>query len=465
MAESGSGGKTTGKSASTDNKSKSTGAADAAKQVAAASKSPESPAAKPADAASNPSESPAAKPADAASKPSASPAAKQADVASKPPESPAAKQASGAKKSQGSPAAKQADSSPASRRTRRPRRLTLVKSAAQVAAEAISEEHQPSTIILTSDHSVPETTASACALAEELELHYQVVDAGEFASTISNSRFYHPKVVISTEESTGFVVPLVRQVSPYTFFICLNNPRRPLNDFDMVLAPDYDLPRGHLRHAHVIKYRVGLSRMTEKKIAQVRQSSAARKLRLELPAPRFAVIIGEETPVFRLNADTAKVISGGLLNAIEQVKGSLMLVTSPGTPKSAVAVFEKLLGDGPHRFRAGKSQTLDDYNDFLGAATHLATTWESPGRMADLIAMRQSLYLLPLPRRILARVLGLDRSINKLHQVITKEDMGRVFKNDLSPFVPAPLQELSRIKPLVHEQVEPRLASVHHQPT
>ena len=169
-----------------------------------------------------------------------------------------------------------------------------------------------------------------------------------------------------------------RQSGGRTRLVHLLHAQAPLSLFDLILTlPQYRLPE----RTNVLHLTAPLNRMSP---ATLREAAERFEPRFhELPRPRIGLLVGGNSSSYRLEAETAARLGRETSRMARLVGGSLLVTTSPRTPKEASdALFASL--DAPaycHRWRPDDPE--NPYHAYLALADRFVVTVDSASLLVE----------------------------------------------------------------------------------
>lgn len=165
----------------------------------------------------------------------------------------------------------------------------------------------------------------------------------------------------------------------------------PAEWFDLVITtPQYRQPRS----ANVVENRFPLSAAPAPDDADIPDDLAA------LPRPRILIVVGGDAWPLAFDAAAARRLIEGALARRRDVEGSLLVVTSPRTPRDVIAASRALLqrSDAPFRLSIfGEGPNL--YRAFLAAADEIVVTNDSASMIGEAAKTGRPVTLFALPER------------------------------------------------------------------
>jgi uncharacterized protein len=128
----------------------------------------------------------------------------------------------------------------------------------------------------------------------------------------------------------------------------------------------------------------------------------------DVPRPVVVLLVGGDTPRFRLSSDDATRMAQQVRQRAEESGGSVIAVTSRRTSLAATQALQAVLGE-PHRVYTWQpDRSANPYRALLAQADVLVVTGESESMLAEAAATRAPLYILPVtesrPTRIKSRL-------------------------------------------------------------
>jgi len=213
-----------------------------------------------------------------------------------------------------------------------------------------------------------------------------------------------------------------------TFVVQTQDPRAPLDRFDLVVPPEHD----GLAGANVFPILGAPNRLSAEKLAVERARFAER---LDpLPRPRVAVIVGGKSKAHDLPLREAEAMAAGIARALEQAGGSLMLSFTRRTPAPARAAMTAALGHLPGVIWDETGE--NPYFAFLAAADAILVTEDSTNLATDAAATGKPLFVLPMK--------GRSAKLARFHAELQRRGIARPYVGDLTSEPYAPLAETDR---------------------
>ncbi|WP_168169372.1 ELM1/GtrOC1 family putative glycosyltransferase [Kushneria phosphatilytica] len=208
-----------------------------------------------------------------------------------------------------------------------------------------------------------------------------------------------PDIVMSTGRRTVNIARWIQRHSGgRTQLIWLGRPRAPLHWFDLIVTtPQYGLPaREHIHHNLL-----PLNRPP----AVADDVLKAWQRRLDhLPRPWYGVLVGGTTSLQKFEAEDAREMLQTAAGLAEQHGGSLLITTSPRTPKAVIDALREELAV-PSYLNEWQPQQQDHFHPALLALSDgFIVSDDSASMMAEAIRTHRPVWLyqlkpLPLSRR------------------------------------------------------------------
>jgi mitochondrial fission protein ELM1 len=138
--------------------------------------------------------------------------------------------------------------------------------------------------------------------------------------------------------------------------------------------------------------------------------------------PVIVLLVGGDTPRFRISADDATRMALNVRQWAEEGGGSVMAVTSRRTSQDATRALQSVL-EAPHRvYRWQPDRSANPYRALLAQADVLVVTGESESMLAEAAATTAPLYIYPVkevPTRIRSRLR--EWCVSRAHASFSRE--------------------------------------------
>jgi len=213
-----------------------------------------------------------------------------------------------------------------------------------------------------------------------------------------------------------------------TFVVQTQDPRAPLDRFDLVVPPEHDGLAGE----KVFPILGAPNRITPEKLAL--ELARFGDMVAPLPHPRVAVIVGGRSKAHDLPVDRARALAGQIARAIEASGGSLMLSFTRRTPAPAREAMTAALTHLPGAIWDERGE--NPYFAFLAAADAILVTEDSTNLATDAAATGKPLFVLPMA--------GRSAKLARFHSELQQRGIARPFVGELTAEPYAPLLETDR---------------------
>jgi mitochondrial fission protein ELM1 len=201
-----------------------------------------------------------------------------------------------------------------------------------------------------------------------------------------------PDIWIATGRAT---LPLSTRMLSWsggkTFVVQTQDPRAPLDRFDLVVAPSHD----QLAADNVVSILGAPNRITPE-ILELARARFADRLGA-LPAPRIAVIIGGRSKAHDLPTDLARDLAQQISKAVKDAGGSLLVSFTRRTPPDARVAMTRTFADTPGWIWDETGE--NPYFAFLAAADAILVTEDSTNLATDAAATGKPIFVLPMKGR------------------------------------------------------------------
>lgn len=213
-----------------------------------------------------------------------------------------------------------------------------------------------------------------------------------------------------------------------TFVVQTQDPRTPLDPYDLVIPPRHDRLEGD----NVLPIVGAPNRLTAERLASdlARFEAAI----APLPHPRAAVLIGGKSKAFDLSPERAALIAREIEDAVRRDGGSIMLTFSRRTPDPARAILAARLRDLPGIIWDGEDE--NPYFAFLAGADCVLATEDSTNLATDAAATGKPVFILKMD--------GSSAKFRQFHDELERLGIARPFAGDLHGQAYPPLDETGR---------------------
>lgn len=237
-----------------------------------------------------------------------------------------------------------------------------------------------------------------------------------------------------------FSIRLRRWSRGRTYVVQVQDPRLPLNMFDLVVPPRHDKVEGE----NVVPITGSPNRITPERLAKEYRAFAP--VLDGLPRPRVALLVGGTSKAFRLPVERAAAIANDVRLPLEQEGGSLMLSFSRRTPEPAKALLNARLKDLPGMIWDGEGP--NPYFAFLEAADYILVTEDSANMAAEAAATGKPVFIVKMD--------GDHLKFRALHEDLERLGAARPFGGAFHGWSYEPLRETDRAAAEVVRRIRER---------
>lgn len=213
-----------------------------------------------------------------------------------------------------------------------------------------------------------------------------------------------------------------------TFVVQAQDPRAPLDRFDLVVPPEHD----GLTGPNVVPILGAPNRITAEKLALdlARFQDAV----APLPHPRVALIVGGKSRAHDLPRDRAQAMADEVARAVAAAGGSVLVSFTRRTPAPAREAITAALERLPGIIWDGTGE--NPYFAFLAAADAILVTEDSTNLATDAAATGKPLFVLPMA--------GRSAKLARFHAELQRRGVARPFVGELTAPPYTPLLETDR---------------------
>ena len=215
---------------------------------------------------------------------------------------------------------------------------------------------------------------------------------------------------------------MLRWAAGKTFVVQVQDPRAPLDRFDLVAPPEHD----GLSGANVFPILGAPNRISAEKLA-IERARFAEQID-PLPRPRVAVIVGGRSKAHSLPETAAKELATRIARDVAAAGGSLLLSYTRRTPAAAREAMTAILAGLPGIIWDGTGD--NPYFAFLAAADAILVTEDSTNLATDAAATGAPLFTLSTP--------GHSPKLARFHAELRRRGVARPYVGDLTaePYEP-----------------------------
>jgi hypothetical protein len=213
-----------------------------------------------------------------------------------------------------------------------------------------------------------------------------------------------------------------------TFVVQTQDPKAPLDAFDLVVPPEHD----ELTGDNVFPILGAPNRLSPEKLA-VELARFSDRL-APLPHPRVAVIVGGDSKAHRLPAARARAMAGEIAAAVTAAGGSVLVSYTRRTPHAAREAMTAALRALPGLIWDGTGD--NPYFAFLAAADAILVTEDSTNLATDAASTGKPLFILGME--------GRSAKFERFHAELRRRGVARPFAGQLAAAPYPPLAETDR---------------------
>ena len=228
----------------------------------------------------------------------------------------------------------------------------------------------------------------------------------------------------------------VKNRSPETFTVQLQNPHAPLHKFDLVIPPEHDGLEGN----NVFSILGSPNRITKERLQK--DAIALAPLVEELPRPRIGVLVGGSNSVNKVDQKQSERFET-VLQELSTSGAGLMITVSRRTPVYLTEVLENLAAKDTVFFWDGEAQNVqaNPYLGILGLADSFIVTEDSVNMTSEAGATGRPVHIHPWRDNSRA---GLAPKFAAFHKALTERGVTRPLSKDFSEWTYEPLDETRR---------------------
>lgn len=213
-----------------------------------------------------------------------------------------------------------------------------------------------------------------------------------------------------------------------TFVVQTQDPKAPLERFDLVIPPEHD----GLTGPNVFPILGAPNRISPERLLIERARFADRID--PLPHPRVAVIIGGKSKAHDLPRQAAVAMAGRIAAGVGAAGGSILLSFTRRTPPAAREAMTAALAHLPGII--WDETGGNPYFAFLAAADAILVTEDSTNLATDAAATGVPLFTIPIP--------GHSAKLGRFHDALRARGIARPYVGDLTGEAYEPLAETDR---------------------
>jgi len=234
-----------------------------------------------------------------------------------------------------------------------------------------------------------------------------------------------PDLLIATGRHSVLASLRVKQHSPKTFRVQIQNPAIATNNFDLVITPRHDRLDGE----NVLSTRGSMHRITAATLAKGAERWGP--VYAHLPQPRVAVLIGGPNGAYSMGPTEAQQLGQHLAMLCTDHGAGLMVTPSFRTGEENKAIIRKALDGLPAHVWDGTGD--NPYFGLLGLADAIVATPDSVNMVTEAASTGKPVYIASLP--------GGSRKFNDFHNGMLADGVTKPFLGQLEQWSYEPLND------------------------
>lgn len=235
-----------------------------------------------------------------------------------------------------------------------------------------------------------------------------------------------PRLVISCGRRSVPVALAIRKAAEgRTRAVHIQDPRVPLDRFDLVIVPRHDAVTG----ANVWPSRGALHRITPADLTAAADRFGPRLA--SLPRPLVAVLIGGTSKAYRMTGDDARRIANQLRTMAHRTGAGLAVTLSRRTGAANAVILRQALADLPGFVWAGEGE--NPYLGMLALADHIVVTADSASMVSEAASTGRPVHILGLT--------GGNARFERFHGRLAEDGVTRPFDPTLPTWTYRPLSD------------------------
>ena len=234
-----------------------------------------------------------------------------------------------------------------------------------------------------------------------------------------------PDLMLCTGRHSVLASLRVKQFSPKTFRVQIQNPAISLSNFDLVISPRHDRLAGD----NVLSTRGSLHRITAETLAQGR--AKWKFVYASLPHPKVAVLVGGPNGAYDMGPDDAQRLGRNLAKLCQEYGAGLMVTPSFRTGDANRDILRQALEGLPAIIWDGTGE--NPYFGLLALADAIVATPDSINMVSEAASTGKPVYIADLP--------GGSPKFDAFHKSLRDEGVTRPFAGQLDHWSYEPLND------------------------
>jgi mitochondrial fission protein ELM1 len=263
----------------------------------------------------------------------------------------------------------------------------------------------------------------------QLTPHLRLFQRHAFAAASDPLEPPWPDLLIATGRQSIAASLMVKERSPRTVTVQLQNPVIGPHHFDLVATPAHD----RLTGPNVVATTGALHRVNRLVLAEGADRLAPRVA--DLPRPYVVVLLGGPNNAYRLPARRMAALATDIAAASRALGGSVLVTPSRRTPPEMTEAVRAALHDVPHFLWDGSGD--NPYFGLLGLADFIIATADSVNMVSEAVATGKPVYV--------AELSGGSRKFRRFHRLMREKTYTRTFAGELTPFYYAPPDDMAEV--------------------
>lgn len=251
-----------------------------------------------------------------------------------------------------------------------------------------------------------------------------------------------PDIVIASGRRALPASFYIKQASPKTFVVQLQDPHCNPALFDLLVVPTHDKIRGPN-----VETSIGALHRVTPELLQT-EAEKWHAAWADLPAPYATVLIGGPNAIYQFDEKVSEKIIRDLKALLTTFNGSLLITCSRRTPAATVqAIKRELVGTGPYAKRAWlwDGTGPNPYFGMLGVASHIIVTADSVSMISEAATSGKPIHLIDLP--------GGSPKFERFYDALRERGAVRTFSLPLAEWTYEPLYETKRIAEIIRSKI------------
>jgi mitochondrial fission protein ELM1 len=242
----------------------------------------------------------------------------------------------------------------------------------------------------------------------------------------------YPDLVITVGRRSVIAGLLVKQKSPQSQLICVQNPYIAAKYFDILVPSQHD----NVKNAtNVVQAFGSLHRITSEKLAAAKNEFAT--IFANYANPKIGVIIGGNSKAYSMDLESVKNFINQLKIIQKECGACLLITASRRTPQNILDYLKSLSSDKIFYWDNRNNEIPNPYLAILGTSDALVVSCESVNMISEACATNLPVYLLPLK--------GYSKRFEKFHESLLSIKRVEWFKGNIEFKQAQPLDTMADV--------------------